>query len=64
MPMLARSAPALLVGPGWLYEPKLDDFRALVHFDGRRVHIESRNGKALDAYFPDLVANLRAGQLR
>src|SRR5437763_12104911 len=58
MPMLARSAPMLPAGDGWLYEPKLDGFRALVHFDGRRLHIDSRNGKTLDTYFPDLVSRL------
>jgi len=31
--MLARSAPMLPAGNGWLYEPKLDGFRALIHFD-------------------------------
>jgi len=56
--MLARSAPILPIGDGWLYEPKLDGFRALVHFDGRRLHIDSRNGKTLDTYFPDLVVRL------
>lgn len=56
--MLARSAPILPIGDGWLYEPKLDGFRALVHFDGRRLHIDSRNGKALDTYFPDLISRL------
>lgn len=35
----------LPAGDGWLYEPKLDGFRALIHFDGRRIHIDSRNGK-------------------
>src|SRR5438105_711289 len=58
MPMLARSAATLPEGPGWLYEPKLDGFRAIVHFDGKRLQIDSRNGKALDSYFPDLVASL------
>ena len=60
MPMLARSAPTLPVGAGWVYEPKLDGFRALVHFDGRRLHIDSRNGKSLDPYFPDLRSSLPA----
>src|SRR5207247_9284422 len=58
MPVLARSAAKLPEGPGWLYGPKLDWFRAIVHFDGKRLHIDSRNGKALDSYFPDLVASL------
>src|ERR1700730_16366264 len=57
-PMLARPSMTFPVGEDWLYEPKLDGFRALVHFDGRRLHIDSRNGKPLDSYFPDLVANL------
>jgi ATP-dependent DNA ligase len=56
--MLARSASRLPTGDDWRYEPKLDGFRALVHFDGRRLHIDSRNGKALDPYFPDLIAKL------
>src|SRR5919109_5354235 len=60
MPMLAKSAAALPVGAGWLYEPKFDGFRALVHFDGQRLHLDSRNGKALNPYFPDLVARLPA----
>jgi len=60
-PVLARSASILPEGPGWLYEPKLDGFRATVHFDGKRLHIDSRNGKALDIYFPDLVTSLPPG---
>lgn len=60
MPMLARAASTLPDGDGWIYEPKLDGFRALVHFDGKRLHIDSRNGKSLDSYFPDLVARLPA----
>lgn len=60
-PMLARPAPALPLGRDWLYEPKLDGFRAVVHFDGDHLHIDSRNGKPLDSYFPDLVASLPQG---
>src|SRR5438132_6982364 len=58
--MLARPSTGLPPGEDWLYEPKLDGFRALVHFDGRRLHIDSRNGNNLDPYFPDLVARLPA----
>jgi len=58
--MLARPSMALPVGEDWLYEPKFDGFRALVHSDGRRLHIDSRNGKPLDSYFPDLVVRLPA----
>src|ERR1700730_13542583 len=59
-PMLARPSMTFPVGEDWLYEPKLDGFRALVHFDGRRLHIDSRNGKSLDPYFPDLRSSLPA----
>jgi ATP-dependent DNA ligase len=58
MPMLAKPAATLPAGAGWLYEPKLDGFRALVHFDGRQLHIDSRKGNPLDSHFPDLVARL------
>jgi ATP-dependent DNA ligase len=58
--MLARPSMTLPAGEVWRYEPKLDGFRALVHSDGRRLHIDSRNGKLLDPYFPDLVARLPA----
>lgn len=62
--MLARPSTALRLGTDWLYEPKLDGFRALVHFDGRRAHIDSRNGKLLDPYFPDLTGYLPAALAR
>ncbi len=58
--MLTRPSLTLPFGEDWLYEPKLDGFRALIHFDGRRLHIDSRNGKPLDSYFPDVVASLPA----
>jgi ATP-dependent DNA ligase len=53
--MLARSEETLPSRTGWLYEPKLDGFRAIVFRDGATVHIDSRNGKPLARYFPELV---------
>jgi len=41
--------------PTWGYEPKWDGFRAIVHFDGSTVEIESRGSKPLTRYFPELV---------
>jgi ATP-dependent DNA ligase len=41
-------------GEGWLYEPKLDGFRAIVFVDGDDIHVQSRNGKPLGRYFPEL----------
>lgn len=54
MPQLARSRPALPDGAGWAYEPKLDGFRAIVFVDGDDLDIQSRNGKDLKRYFPEL----------
>ncbi len=60
MPMLSRPESVLPAGEGWLYEPKYDGFRALVHRDGDRIEIDSRNGKVLTPYFADLTTSLRA----
>jgi ATP-dependent DNA ligase len=59
-PMLARPTAALPAGPGWLYEPKWDGFRALVFRDGADLHLQSRDLKPLNRYFPELEAPLRA----
>ena len=56
-PMLAKPANALPVGD-YLYEPKWDGFRALVFRDKNQVYLQSRDGRPLDRYFPDLHASL------
>ena len=53
-PQLARSARELPRGEGWLYEPKLDGYRAIVFVDGERAYLQSRGGKPLGRYFPEL----------
>jgi ATP-dependent DNA ligase len=58
-PMLARLSPDVPDGPGWLYEPKWDGFRAIVFRDGDEVFIQSRDLKPLDRYFPELPPVLR-----
>ena len=59
-PMLAKSQEALPAEAGvWCYEPKWDGFRALVFCDGDDVVIQSRNGKELGRYFPELIDALR-----
>jgi ATP-dependent DNA ligase len=55
LPQLALSRKALPAGPGWSYEPKWDGFRAIVFVDGDTVEIQSRNGKSLTRYFPELA---------
>lgn len=59
-PMLAKAQASVPAEPGvWSYEPKWDGFRALVFRDGDEVVIQSRNGKELGRYFPELVAAMR-----
>ena len=53
-PQLARTRPELPTGDGWVYEPKWDGFRAIVFVDGTDVTIQSRNGRPLTRYFPEL----------
>jgi ATP-dependent DNA ligase len=53
-PQLALSRKQLPAGEEWAYEPKLDGFRAIVFVDGADVYIQSRGGKALGRYFPEL----------
>ena len=59
-PMLAKAAVTVPDEAGvWSYEPKWDGFRALVFRDGDDVVLQSRSGKELGRYFPELVESLR-----
>src|SRR3954454_25137291 len=53
-PQLALSRKQLPEGEGWAYEPKYDGFRAVVFADGDDVFVQSRNGRPLSRYFPEL----------
>jgi ATP-dependent DNA ligase len=59
-PMEAQPAEDLPKGSEWHYEPKWDGFRCLAFRDGNRVDLESKSGKPLTRYFPELVEALRA----
>jgi len=64
-PMEARSVESLPEGKGWQYEPKWDGFRCVAWRDGRTVRLQSKAGKPLDRYFPDIgetVAGLGASR--
>ncbi|HEX4784483.1 MAG TPA: ATP-dependent DNA ligase [Candidatus Sulfotelmatobacter sp.] len=63
-PMEAQPATDLPVGPQWQYEPKWDGFRCLAFRDGKRVDLQSKSGKPLTRYFPELVSALGALQAR
>ena len=54
-PQLAKSARELPTGEGWCYEPKWDGFRTIVFRDGDDVQLQSRNGRPMNRYFPDVV---------
>jgi ATP-dependent DNA ligase len=58
--MLSKRIDELPVGEGWIFEPKWDGFRTLIFRDGDEVLIQSRDGKSLNRYFPELLAPLRA----
>ncbi len=53
-PQLARSRKTLPDGDGYAYEPKYDGFRAIVFVDGAESYVQSRGGKPLSRYFPEL----------
>src|ERR1700755_140964 len=55
LPQLARAAKTLPAGEGWAYEPKWDGFRAIAFVDGDDVYLQSRSGKPLSRYFPELT---------
>jgi hypothetical protein len=50
--MSATIVDALPEGERWLYEVKLDGYRALIVKDGERVRLVSRNEKDLTAAYP------------
>jgi ATP-dependent DNA ligase len=54
LPQLALSRKQLPTEQGWVYEPKYDGFRAIAFVDGDEVFLQSRTGKALRRYFPEI----------
>jgi ATP-dependent DNA ligase len=60
LPMEAQSVDALPRGREWQYEPKWDGFRCLTFRDGKRVELQSKSGKPLTRYFPEIAAAVAA----
>ena len=56
-PMKARVRETPPSPPGWVYEPKWDGFR-MIAWSGAVPRLESRNGKDLLRYFPELEDSL------
>ena len=53
-PQLALSRKELPAGEDYVYEVKLDGFRCLAFVDGEQAFLQSRTGKPLGRYFPEL----------
>lgn len=58
-PMEAKLTETLPTDPGWQFEPKWDGFRCLAYRAGPDVELQSKSGKSLARYFPEVVAALR-----
>jgi ATP-dependent DNA ligase len=54
--MLAKASDRFPSDPGWHFEPKWDGFRALVFRGRHETYLQSRQGRPLNRYFPELVA--------
>jgi len=54
-PMESLSVDTIPVGSGWQYEPKWDGFRCLIFRDGDHVELQSKSGRLMTRYFPELV---------
>jgi len=57
--MLAKRVDEIPAGEDWLFEPKWDGFRALIFRDAQEILIQSRDGKSLNRYFPELMEPLQ-----
>jgi len=57
-PMLATLADKPFSDPGWIFERKLDGVRCLAFRDGGPVRLLSRNRRALNHTYPELVEAL------
>jgi len=59
LPMLSKRVDDIPAAGTWIFEPKWDGFRALIFRDGDEIEIQSRDGKPLNRYFPEVVETLR-----
>src|ERR1700761_8193413 len=59
-PMEALSVDQIPVGKQGQYEPKWDGFRCLAFRDGKKVELQSKSGRMMTRYFPELVAAVGA----
>jgi bifunctional non-homologous end joining protein LigD len=56
LPMMVESAKSPFDSPDWIFEIKLDGYRAITVFDGaRKPHLWSRNALPLEQKFPAIA---------
>ena len=60
--MLARLVDEPLSNPDWLFEAKLDGFRALAFIRRGGVSLRSRNNNDLTTHFPHVASELKSGK--
>ncbi|SCL36270.1 ATP-dependent DNA ligase [Micromonospora rhizosphaerae] len=58
-PMLAAPVDAVPEGPGLVHEPKWDGWRAIAFRETDGVYLQSRAGRNLTTYFPDITRAIR-----
>jgi ATP-dependent DNA ligase len=57
-PMEAKTVDEIPVGGEWQFEPKWDGFRCLAFRRGTKVELQSKAGKPLTRYFPEVAAEV------
>jgi bifunctional non-homologous end joining protein LigD len=64
-PMMAESAKTPFDSPDWIFEIKLDGYRAITVFDSAgKAHLWSRNGLPLETKFPAVATAVSKLKLR
>ncbi|HYI43442.1 MAG TPA: ATP-dependent DNA ligase [Sphingomicrobium sp.] len=58
-PMEAKLVDDLPEDGGWQFEPKWDGFRCIVFRDGGETELQSKAGKPLGRYFPEVVTAIQ-----
>ena len=65
LPMMAETAKAPFDSPDWIFEIKLDGYRAITVFDAAgKPHLWSRNGLPLEGKFPAIAQAVSKLKLR
>ncbi len=59
-PMLAAPVDVVPEGPGLVHEPKWDGWRCIAFRDTDGMYLQSRAGRNLTTYFPDITRAIRA----